>query len=357
MPFLQISPHLHAFRHPSRDLGKGWCWHGARPETRHYGNAYRSASQLWPADRRRVQAETTAETDWHDVAAAAWREYWTRHQVLEGASGGLCRLGQASSTETGAVGSHSHLNNLLIVLSVLTALQRTASLARPYFRDWGNLKYQEGKSFIAPPRLFRADMSLFFPNLFGKTLVKTDKEPRDTTPRLLGKASVVTIFSSQWAENQVNTFISKEANPDLHDFLAQEESQDRAQLVSLHTEDNAARAWLVKMFSGSLRRKLPEKDWDKYFLVRGGITDHIRESIGLLNSKVGYTYLVDQYCRIRWAGSGPSEPEERAGLVKGLRRLVQEMQKDALLPASAREQRTAKRFITGSASPESPKEP
>ncbi|KAK0392614.1 hypothetical protein NLU13_2109 [Sarocladium strictum] len=222
----------------------------------------------------------------------------------------------------------------------------TASLARPYFRDWGNLKYHEGKSFLAPPRLFKAEMALFFPNLFGRTLLKTDKEPHDTTPLLRGKASVVTIFSSQWSENQVNSFVSREANPALHEVLGQEKL---AQRVSVHVEENTARAWLVKMFMGSLRRKNPEKDWNKYFFVRGGITDHIRESIGLLNSKVGYTYLVDQHCRIRWAGSGPSEPEEREGLAKGLRRLAREIEKESSLPSSAREQLPAKRHLENKA--------
>lgn len=234
----------------------------------------------------------------------------------------------------------------LWTLELTTVSNRTASLARPYFRDWGNLKYHQGKSFIAPPRLFKAEMSLFFPNLFGRTLLKTDKEPHDTTPLLRGKASVITVFSSQWAENQVNSFVSKEANPALHQVLAEEKL---AQMVSVHVEENAARAWLVKMFMGSLRKKTPEKDWNKYFLVRGGITDHIRESIGLLNSKVGYTYLVDQHCRIRWAGSGPSEPEEREGLAKGLRRLVREIEKESSLPSSAREQLPAKRHLENNA--------
>ncbi|KAK5990839.1 Mitochondrial ATPase complex subunit ATP10-like protein [Cladobotryum mycophilum] len=211
----------------------------------------------------------------------------------------------------------------------------TAKISRPYFRDWGNLRFQEGKSFIAPPRLFKAELSLFFPNLYGETLLKTDKEPRDTTPLLLGNASVVSIFSSQWAELQANSFISKEANPALHEVL--QRSGDTAQLVRINYEDNAGKAWLVRMFMGSLRKKMGEKDWDKYYLVRRGITDEIRESIGLLNSKVGYTYLVDHHCRIRWAGSGPSLEEEKESLSKGLGRLVEEIKRDATLPAAARE--------------------
>lgn len=216
-------------------------------------------------------------------------------------------------------------------------------MARPYFRDWGNLQYHKGKSFIAPPRLFKAELSLFFPNLYGQTLLKKDKQARDTTPLLTGKASVVSIFSSKWAESQIETFVSKAANPGLHEVVAQ--NPNLAQLIHVNYEDNAGKALLVRLFMGSLRRRFPEKDWDKYFLVRRGITDTIRESIGLLNSRVGYTYLVDQHCRIRWAGSGPSHPEEQEGLAKGLSRLVDEINKEANLPATARERPIGKQHL------------
>ncbi|PMB70647.1 Mitochondrial ATPase complex subunit ATP10 [Beauveria bassiana] len=216
--------------------------------------------------------------------------------------------------------------------------KRFDGLSRPYFRDWNNLKYHDGKSFIAPPRLFKAEFSLFFPNLYGQTILKTDKEPRDTTPLLAGKASVVCIFSSQWAEAQVESFTSAAANPALQDILARHGGRDGlAQVVRVNYEDNAGKAWLVRLFMGALRRRLPEHEWDRYFLVRRGVTDHIRECIGLLNSKVGYTYLVDQHCRVRWAASGNSSPEEVEGLNRGLVRLVEGIEAEALLPSTARE--------------------
>lgn len=107
--------------------------------------------------------------------------------------------------------------------------------------------------------------------------------------------------------------------------------------MRVNYEDNATKAWLVKLFMGGLRKRFPEHEWDKYFLVRRGITDHIRECIGLLNTKVGYTYLVDQHCRVRWAASGNSNPEEMEGLNRGLVRLVEGIKAEALLPATARE--------------------
>lgn len=196
----------------------------------------------------------------------------------------------------------------------------TQKISRPYFRDWSNMQYHEGKSFLAPPRIFKADRSLYFPNFFGRTLSKTDPGPHDTTPTLSGKTSVVAVFSSAWAERQVDSFVSAEANPTLRRIL---DGGDRAaQLVRLNIEDNAGKAWLIRLFAGSLRRRVGESNWDRYFVVRNPVSTEISESIGILNARVGYVYLVDSDCRIRWAASGNSEPEERSSLVKGLQRLL-----------------------------------
>ncbi|KAK3394638.1 ATP10 protein-domain-containing protein [Podospora didyma] len=199
--------------------------------------------------------------------------------------------------------------------------QLKSKISRPYFRDWRNMQFHKGKTFLSPPRLFKADLSLYFPNLHGRTLNKGPTT--DTTPVLEGRASVVTIFSSRWAENQAKSFTSPEANPVLHEALSA--SGGRAQLVQINVEEDALKSWIQVLFNGSLRRTVGKDNWGRYFLVRKGISDEIKEHIGLLNSKVGYTYLVDYKCRIRWAGSGNSEPEEREGLVKGVQRILDEM--------------------------------
>ncbi|KAJ0121501.1 F1F0 ATP synthase assembly protein Atp10 [Diaporthe amygdali] len=204
--------------------------------------------------------------------------------------------------------------------------QLKSQMARPYFRDWTNLALHKGKTFLAPPRLFKHDKSLYFPNLFGHTLLKSTSLARDTTPVLAGKASVVAIYSTDWARRQADSFIGKKENPALHEIL--DKHQGRAQLVQINVEDTSyLKYWMVRMFSGSLRKQVGKDNWDKYFLVRKGISDEIKESIGYLNSKVGYTYLVDGDWRIRWAGSGPAEPDERDFLTKGLERLLDEADK------------------------------
>jgi len=216
-------------------------------------------------------------------------------------------------------------------------------MSRPYFRDWRNMQFHKGKTFLAPPRLFKADLSLYFPNLHGTTIAKDSDAPSkitDTTPILEGRASVVTVFSSMWAERQAQSFTSAAANPALHELLRS--SAGRAQLVQVNVEEDALKAWLIRLFVGSLRRRVGKENWGRYFLVRKGITDEIRESIGVLNSKVGYTYLVDHNCRIRWAGSGDAEPDEREGLVKGVQRVLDEMAKEGVSETYVRKPATTK---------------
>ncbi|KAI0136995.1 ATP10 protein-domain-containing protein [Xylariales sp. AK1849] len=195
-------------------------------------------------------------------------------------------------------------------------------MRKPYFRDWTNLEHHKGKTFVSPPRLFKGDVSLWFPNLFGTTLLKSDREPRDTTPTLAGRVSVVSMFSGQWAEGQAKSFVSPESNPELVKALGVH--KEKAQLVQVNVEEDGLKAFLIRMFMGGLRKSVGEENWGRYFLVRKGVSDQVREGIGALNSKVGYVYLLDKECRIRWAGSGYAEDHERIGLVKGVLRLLEE---------------------------------
>jgi ATPase complex subunit ATP10 len=216
--------------------------------------------------------------------------------------------------------------------SITDAFDRTQKISTPYFREWSNMRLHKGKSFLAPPRLFKAERALYFPNFYGQTLRK-DKGFRDTTPVLENKISVVSVFSSAWAENQAATFSSERNNPELHNVV--KKSRGVAQMVQINVEENALKAWIVRLFMGRLRKRMGEHNWGRYFLVRRGITDEIRDAVGLLNSKVGYTYLVDGECRVRWAGSGNCEGGEKEALVRSTSRLIEELEtkrKEKLIP-------------------------
>jgi ATPase complex subunit ATP10 len=185
------------------------------------------------------------------------------------------------------------------------------------------MRFSKGKSFISPSRLFRAEKALYFPNLHGRTLEKS-RGPRDTTPLLQDKISVLSIFSGAWAENQAASFVEPGQNPQLHSIINR--NVGRAQLVRINIEENSLKAFLIQLFMPNLRRTVTKQEWSRYFLVRKGLTTELRDSIGFLNSKVGYTYLLDSKCRIRWAGSGVADEDERQSLVRGVRRLLDNVQ-------------------------------
>ena len=198
---------------------------------------------------------------------------------------------------------------------------------RPYFQEWKRLdKEYKGKSFVSNDRLFREDKALYFPNMWGYTLDKDDSDGKDTTPALEGKITVVGMQSGLWAEEQVDSFISPKANPELQNLL--QEHPDKLQRADINVQGDVAKAWLVWLFSGRIRKTIPEDRWSRYFMikvprdVRLGLTDDIRDAMGFLNTQVGYVYLLDEKCKIRWAGSGHAWPGEVGNLNGGIRRLL-----------------------------------
>ncbi|MCJ1243771.1 Mitochondrial ATPase complex subunit atp10 [Trapelia coarctata] len=229
----------------------------------------------------------------------------------------------------------------------------TKQVATPYFREWTSLQYAKGKTFLAPSSLLRAQKALYFPNLHGQTL--SSRSPVPTTPLLHGHISIIALFSGTWAERQTATFLSENQNPELHTLLAELNTitvsapsggEDTAPLASvdgkdveaaakaiptplvqradINIEPNPLKSFLVRLFMPRLRKLKPPSEWNKWFLVTRGITAQMQEALGVGNSKVGYVYLVDSKCRVRWAGSGRAEEEERRSLVRGVGKLVEE---------------------------------
>ena len=192
--------------------------------------------------------------------------------------------------------------------------------SKPYFRDWSNLRYHKGKLYIAPSRLLRADRAFYFPNLRGVTLAEP-KDEQDTTNVLKGAISILRVYTGRWAERQADTFIEGEKK--LGNFLTAGEGI--VQMVNINIEENAMKSRLVKLFMGWQRRAVPTTMHTRSFLVTRGITDEIRYALGMFNSQIAYTFLVDGNCKVRWAGCAEANTEERASMMRGLNKLVSEM--------------------------------
>ena len=183
------------------------------------------------------------------------------------------------------------------------------------------MNYEKGKSFVANPRLLKADTALYFPNLHGNTLVPGSNGV-DTTPLLKNKISIVAVFSCVWAERQVQSFLDATKNPELH--KAVQSNLSTIQFVNISFEDNLMKSFLVRLFTYRLRRQTAEEDWRRYFFINKGMSDEMLEAMGVMNRKVGYVYLVDRNCRIRWAGSGDATGDELRYMVEGLKKLLDE---------------------------------
>lgn len=183
------------------------------------------------------------------------------------------------------------------------------------------MRHHRGKTFLSPPKLFKAESALSFPNMQGYTLASTSKAA-DTTSVLQGKLSILSVFSGTWAERQTQTFVGKEEHPELEHVLKELEPPG-LQRVWVNIEEDWMKAGLIWLFLGGVRKRLLKEEWGRSFVVTRGLEDDIKMSIGMANGKVGYVYLIDGNCKIRWAGSGDASGEERESLLGCVRRLVE----------------------------------
>jgi len=179
------------------------------------------------------------------------------------------------------------------------------------------MQRHRGKLFLSPPKLFKSEVALYFPNMQGYTLANSSGM-EDTTSVFKGKTSIVSVFTGLWAENQTKTFVE---NPELRETV-RELSKNNLQMVWVNIEADWMRAGLVRLFLGGLRKRLGKEEWGRYFVVRRGVEEEVKQDIAMVNSKVGYVYLVDEKCRIRWAGSGDAGPGEAEGLLRSVSRLA-----------------------------------
>lgn len=198
---------------------------------------------------------------------------------------------------------------------------RTKKVAKPYFREWTNMRYHRGKTFLSPLKLFKAESALYFPNMMGYTLA-TPSETISTTSVLTGKTSIVSIFSGTWAEQQTLTYVGEKQNPALAREV-EKSNGEGLQRVWINIEEDWMKAGLIRLFLGSSKKGKSREEWRRSFVVRRGVGEDLKDSIGMANGKVGYVYLVDGNCRIRWAGSGDADTGEREGLIGVVRRLVE----------------------------------
>ncbi len=134
----------------------------------------------------------------------------------------------------------------------------------------------------------------------------------------------MSLFSGKWAADQTRTFFEDAEFEREWRLIAGE----GVQRVNVNVEEDWMKSWLVRMSVGALRKQWPKEEWGRYFFVRRGFTSDLREGLGIANGKVGFVYFVDEECKIRWAACGNAADGEAHGLVRGVRKLVEDRKKE-----------------------------
>jgi ATPase complex subunit ATP10 len=157
------------------------------------------------------------------------------------------------------------------------------------------------------------------PNLVGDTLV--GGKFMSTTEVLKGKVSLVALFQRDWAKGQAETWYSPSSNPRVASLV----ENGKLNLVQVNVEDAPLARSIQNMFHWFMRRGMSKRQQASYFFIKQ-VPDIVVEEIGILNSRVGYAYLVDQDCKIRWAGCAEANDGEKEALAKGAESLVRRLE-------------------------------
>ncbi|KAE8226019.1 hypothetical protein CF319_g1333 [Tilletia indica] len=225
-----------------------------------------------------------------------------------------------------------------------------------YFHDFHALRAHGGKTWRAPTSLIRSERSNYWPDWSGKRL--SDGENLSTASLMKGKITLVSVLSSQASEGHVKSFNES--------TLRTYDSHPDFQHVVLNVQLSTLRAFLMRIVFNTLRSGVEEAQRGMYFLctsapalparvlemeleaakraagglpssseeeggggVKGALASmtstnktsnspgaeaYLRSALHLHNKHVGYVFLVDQRCRIRWAGGGFAEEGEREAL-------------------------------------------
>ncbi|KAF7722331.1 Mitochondrial ATPase complex subunit atp10 [Apophysomyces ossiformis] len=174
-----------------------------------------------------------------------------------------------------------------------------------------------GKMYHASNKLIKAEKACYMPNFEGSNLRKQNVH---TTDLLVGKISLMSFVYSKSGESHVNSF----AEP----FLKRFSKNEQAQLVELNVQENLLKQLLLKAFIPTIRKNLAEERKENYVLLLKDIS-RVRKLLDMSNQYIGYVYLIDENCKIRWTAHGNATPEEIKNMLAMTDYLIEKRTKTA----------------------------
>ncbi|KAK3827786.1 MAG: ATP10 protein-domain-containing protein [Benniella sp.] len=182
-----------------------------------------------------------------------------------------------------------------------------------YFAEFSELSRTGSKLWRGTSNMIVADKALYMPNIIGTSL-KTS-EPVELVDLLKGKISVVTISGTRFGEEQIETFTTP--------FLKKwpmGKAGSKVQLVEINVQENPLKAGLVRMMVPFVKKSIPQERHATYILHYKSIK-HLKEPLSMPNSYMGYIFLVDSNCKIRWGANGRGTDAEIKTLLDSVQRL------------------------------------
>lgn len=160
---------------------------------------------------------------------------------------------------------------------------------------------------MAPGVLIRQDKALYFPDIVGTKL--DDGVQTHTTNICSGRISVIAMLSTKISEQHAASYTTR-VN-EMH------RNHPSYQYIQINLQENFLKSLLVNMFLSSLRGQVPPHLQPTYLISRQNM-EYVREQLGMVNSRIGYVYLVDEQLKVRWAASADAKTEEEEALIRGV---------------------------------------
>ncbi|KAF9971804.1 Mitochondrial ATPase complex subunit atp10 [Actinomortierella ambigua] len=182
-----------------------------------------------------------------------------------------------------------------------------------YFSEFSEINRTGAKLWLASPAMMTAEKALYMPNIIGTSL-KTS-ETVELVDLLKGKISMVAISGTRFGEEQIETFMK----PFLERWPAGKPGS-KVQLVELNIQENPLKAGLVRMMVPFVRKTIPEERHANYILHYKSIKN-LKEPLCMQNSYLGYVFLVDSNCKIRWGAHGKGTEAEINTLLDSVQKL------------------------------------
>ncbi|ORX56849.1 hypothetical protein DM01DRAFT_1334406 [Hesseltinella vesiculosa] len=174
---------------------------------------------------------------------------------------------------------------------------------KSYFADAHEMRKHGGKMYYAPSQLTQPDKSGYMPDFEGSDLLR---QTTHTTEKLVNNITLMSFVYAKFGENHVNSFIDP--------FLEKFKDVEGVQTLEVNVQENYLKQFILKAFVPSIRKSLTEERASNYVLIYKDIKK-TRKMLDMTNEYIGYVYLVDQDCKIRWMAHGDATPEEVANML------------------------------------------